>query len=170
MWIVDRIYRLSDLIASVVCFDRFFRCLLFRSVVLIRLYLLSPLHKNQCIYQWLLIEDVVLCLCWSYLLICIVVDNDVNIAAKQCFSCTNALCYISTTSLYHKLSINIQLEGVDSAGAAWQSYSIRMDWNGMMIRVLVWWEEQGLWAEGLQFVSGSYSDVNGCSNQIIYVT
>ena len=63
------------------------------------------LHKNQWIYQWLLIEDVVLCHCWSHLLICIVVDNDVNIATKQCFSCTsNALsCYISTTSSYQKL-------------------------------------------------------------------
>ena len=34
---------------------------------------------------------------------CIVIDNDVNIAAKQCFSCTNALCYISTASSYQKL-------------------------------------------------------------------
>ena len=59
----------------------------------------------------------------------------------------------------------IQLEGVESAGAAWRLYSIRMVWNGMMIRV-VWWEER-LWAEGLQLVSGYYSDVHGCSNQII---
>jgi hypothetical protein len=44
-----------------------------------------------------------------------------------------------------------------------------MDWNGMMIRV-VWWEER-LWVvEGLQLVSGFYSDVHGCSKQIIYAT
>jgi hypothetical protein len=36
----------------------------------------------------------------------------------------------------------IQLEGVDSAGAAWRLYWIRMNWNGMMIRV-VWWEGTG---------------------------
>jgi hypothetical protein len=42
----------------------------------------------------------------------------------------------------------IQLEGVDSAGAAWRLYLIRMDWNGMMIRVVWWEEERGLWAEG----------------------
>ena len=35
----------------------------------------------------------------------------------------------------------IHLEGVDSTEAAWRLYSIRMDWNGMMIRV-VWWEEE----------------------------
>jgi hypothetical protein len=45
-----------------------------------------------------------------------------------------------------------------------------MDWNGMMIRVLVWWEKW-LWAEGLQLVSGYYSNVHGCiKNQIIYAT
>ena len=82
--------------------------------------------------------------------------------------CTYALCYISTTSSYHKLSI--QLEGVDSAGAASRSYSIRMYWNhGMMIRVVCWREER-LWAEGLQLLSGYNSDVYGCSNQIIYTT
>ena len=49
-------------------------------------------------YQCLLFEDV-LCPCLSYLLICIVVvDHDVNIAAKQCFSYSNALIYLSTTS------------------------------------------------------------------------
>ena len=31
------------------------------------------------------------------------IHNDVNIAAKQCISCTNALCYNSTTSSYQKL-------------------------------------------------------------------
>ena len=61
------------------------------------------------------------------------------------------------------------LEGVDSAGAAWRSYSIRIYWNGMM----KWWS--GLFGgrnncgckETLQLV---YSDVHGCSNQIIYAT
>ena len=47
------------------------------------------------------------------------------------------------------------------------------EWIGMeamMIRV-VWWEERELWAEGLQLVSGSYSDVHaGCSKQTIYAT
>jgi hypothetical protein len=52
------------------------------------------------------------------LLICKVVDHDVNIATKQCFSCTNALCYLSTTSSYHKLHKNTQLEDVNSAGAS----------------------------------------------------
>ena len=70
--------------------------------------------------------------CWSYLLMCIVVYHDVNIAAKQCFSCTNALCYISTASLYQKLH---QLERVNSSGAAWRSRLLRMEWSGL----LVWW-------------------------------
>ena len=66
----------------------------------------------------------------SYLLICIVIEHDVNIAAKQCFSCTNALCYLSTQSLwYHKLRIVFQLEGVNSSGAAWRSRSLTMEWN-----------------------------------------
>jgi hypothetical protein len=29
--------------------------------------------------------------CW----ICIVIDHHVNIAAKQCFSCNNLVCYLS---------------------------------------------------------------------------
>ena len=36
-------------------------------------------------FQCLLFEDV-LCHCWSYLLIGIVIDHDVNIATMQCFS------------------------------------------------------------------------------------
>ena len=49
MWIVDRIYRLSDLIASVVCFDRFHRCLSLRTVVLFRLYISTwePMHLSM---------------------------------------------------------------------------------------------------------------------------
>ena len=49
--------------------------------------------------------------------------------AKQCISCgTNSLCYLSTTSLYHKLCNNTPLEGVACAGAAWQSRLLRMEW------------------------------------------
>ena len=45
------------------------------------------------------------------------------------------------------------------------------EWIGME-----WWsglfggKEQGLWAEGLQLVSGSYSDVHGYNKQIVYAT
>jgi hypothetical protein len=65
--------------------------------------------------------------CWSYFLICIVTDHDINIAAKQWFSCTNALCYLSNQSSYHMIHINIQLGRFDS-GAAWQSSLLRMEW------------------------------------------
>ena len=86
-------------------------------------------------------------------------------ATKQRFPCTNALCCLSTTSLYHKLSINIQLEGVDSDGAAWRSRSLRM-----RVISVVWWEgaKGQLWAEQLLLVSGYYRYVHGCSNQIIF--
>ena len=68
--------RISDLIASMVHFDRFCRS------ALSFWFDCNYLHKGKCIYQWLLIEEVVLCHCWSYLLICIVIDHDVNIASK----------------------------------------------------------------------------------------
>ncbi len=86
---------------------------------------------------------------WLYLLICIVVDQPswCQYCRQAMLFCTNALCYISTTSSYHKLRLNIQLEGVDSDGSSWWSRSIRTDCNGM-IRA-VWWEER-LWMEGLQ--------------------
>jgi len=60
---------------------------------------------------------------------------------------------------------NTQLEGVDSAGAAWQSCSLRMEWTdqGCLVGGMAV-------AERLLLVSGYYSDVNGNSNQIIYNT
>ena len=84
------------------------------------------LHKGICMYQWLLFEDVVLCRCWLYLLICIVVDHDVKIAAKQCFSC-NTLCYLSTTSSYHKLH---KYSAIGSR-KCWSSLAITLAQNGM---------------------------------------
>ena len=126
------------------------------------------LHKNQCIYQLKLFEDLVLCHCWPYLLICIVIDHDVNIAAKQCFSCIYALCYISTMSSYHKLRIFSLRESIvlEQPGNHTQS-----EWIGME-----WWS--GLFGgrndcgrkDCNLCVSGYYSDVHGCSNQIIYTT
>jgi hypothetical protein len=98
------------------------------------------------------------------LLICIVVDHDVNIAAKQCFLVLMRF----TTFLLRVLRINNQLEGVNSAGAAWRSRLLRMEWN-RMIRVV--WREERLWAEAiLLLVSGYYSYVYGCGNQIIFAT
>ena len=81
-------FRVSYLIASMVCFDCFYRS------ALSFWFNCNYPHKGIYMYQWLLFEDVVSCRCWSYFLICIVVDHDVNVAAKQCFSCTNALCYL----------------------------------------------------------------------------
>jgi hypothetical protein len=50
MWIVDPIYRISDLIgASMGRFDRFYRFLSFRPAVLIRLYLFAqePMYLSM---------------------------------------------------------------------------------------------------------------------------
>ena len=78
--------------------------------------------------------------CWSYLLICIVVDHDVNFAASihaflvvltRFATFLLQVCIISYV-FSHKLRNNTQLvEGVDSAGAAWQSRLLRMEWSGL---------------------------------------
>ena len=98
MWNVDSICRISDLVASsmVVRFDHVHHCLSFRTVVLVLLYLSTHISMQLCI-NFLMIFS-------SYFLICIVFDHDVNIGAKQCFSCTNALYYFSTTSSTYQYS------------------------------------------------------------------
>ena len=115
----------SDLIASTVHFDRFSHCLSFRTDILVQLYLSSYTKSDVCINAYFLKKYC----CWSCLLICIFIDHDVNIAAKQCFSLE--LMRLATFQL-RVLSINIQLEiVVDSAGSAWRSCLLRMEWNGM---------------------------------------
>ena len=77
MWNVDTICRISDLVASMVHFDRFHCCLLFRNVVF-ALLAVSYTRADVCINAYSLKKY-----CSSFLLICIVIDHGVNIPAKQ---------------------------------------------------------------------------------------
>ena len=62
--IIDTYSRIFDLIASMVRFDCFHRG--FSCSALMFYFNWTYLHKNQCIYQWILFDDVLLLIvfCW----------------------------------------------------------------------------------------------------------